>query len=427
MHLNYRTKSRDGGSISKLTNRTGFILLLFALFQVTAQSLFAQASPLKPGESETGKLAALSLAGVRRLLNDLKDDVISPGEAMAALVRGVDFRLTPEIAESLRQLGATEAILKVIATVEPKEEVMPKGALSLSCSPAECQIRIEGGPTGVTSDGRLLMQDLTLGDVIVDFEKAGYFSAHKTVRIAPGAPIGVSATLEMTPETQLVMGTRLFDLCLRAIGSGRDLKDLVSVSGGGAISLYKAGTPTDWDFEVSLGPPALVEMRILRDSSGLLYQCAGETCGQKRKTYVPLLSSKQVSRTEGEELGAYLKLFARYNFTAVLKALAGSSVRFSALTANETSLQEQHLDAQGDDFAYHVTLGPDLLPVLVEYESKERSGSGTKISYDAYSKLGNAQYPKHTTIRLPGTDSLGLQVRLESLKAGSPITESRKN
>jgi len=91
-------------------------------------------------------------------------------------------------------------------------------------------------------------------------------------------------------------------------------------------------------------------------------------------------------------------------------------VRFTSLTADSNSKKDQRLRAEAQDSIYEIVIGNDLLPSLVEYESKGGLGSGLKVSYADYIKVNDFRYPKRTTIRLPDVTQQGIEIRLDQVK-----------
>ncbi len=425
--------SRNGWTTARSTRRCatrlGRLILAGALCWA-AQYGRAQTSSQQPGEQPASQPAVLTLSDVRDLVGEIKNGIVDEKEVLGLLVvRGVDFRLTAEIADSLRELGATDTLLNAIDRVGPKEQPKRTGSLSLICAPAECQVVIEGPEingksTPSTVKGRALITDLPPERVTITFSKEGYSSVQKSVQVLEGAATEASVTLEMTPATREANGKKLLALVLHALGAEKDVKGLQNVTGAGSATVYTAGEPAVWDFDVTIGPPPLVEMKLSKGGSDLIYQCNGERCAERRKSKIHLHSGKKLPEPVAAELESELQVVVRYHFAAFLGALTAAGIRISTPVDAGTPGQEQHLNAEGHDFVYHITVGPDLLPKMVEYESMGGLGSGLRVFYGSYSKLGDAQYPKRTTIRLSDKEQRGIEIRLDSLQAGSKLQPS---
>ena len=126
-----------------------------------------------------------------------------------------------------------------------------------------------------------------------------------------------------------------------------------------------------------------------------------------------------------EALEPNLRAFAENHLEPILQDLLLPDVKLSALTAEPESDHDQDLHAELHDRSYNLTLGPDLLPALVEYESKGGLGSGRKISFGDYSSVtgvekanngGTFRYPKRTMVRIPDADQHGLEVKLDKVE-----------
>jgi len=352
------------------------------------------------------------------LVKAYKDLLFNEDEVKKKLSRSLDFQADEETLERLRQAGATDAIIEVVKKFAIPEKPKPVATLSVLCAPAECTIEINGQDAGSTTDGRLVKPGLGPGELTVNFKKTGYLTVQKVVHldVAAGAP--VSVTLEPTSDTLAENGKKLHDEMLAALGAPADLKKLRSLTAGGSITSYAGGKPSEWDFDVAMGPPRLIEMKVTGSSGELVYRCSGEKCEPKKKGFP--LGRKQLLPGVAKELEDNLRGLSHYDFVSVLEALNSPHVRFTARTAEANSRTDQHLRADGDDFACDLTMSPDGLPTLVEYASKAGLGSGITISYGDYVKVGDYRYPKHTTIRTPDA-TRGLEVRLDHIDLGSNL------
>ena len=166
-------------------------------------------------------------------------------------------------------------------------------------------------------------------------------------------------------------------------------------------------------------------MRAESSAGNLIYQCNGQKCNQRKKGQFPLRGSKGVQPAVAVKLETNLRAFAQYHLGPVLQSLLSPSVRLTAPTADEKPLADQHLRAELSDSVYNLTLGPDLLPSAVEYESKAGLGSGLRILFGDYGKItgneepaksGVPRYPRHTIIRLPDGEKHGIEVKLDKVE-----------
>jgi hypothetical protein len=398
------------------------VLLSWGAMQGGAQSPPAHKAPgPEAPDAQRTKVPTLSLADVEELVKAYKDLLFNEDEVRQKLSRSLGFEADKETLERLRQDGATDAIIEVVKKFAIPEKPKPTSTLSVLCAPAECSVEINDQAAGSTTDGRLVKPGLEPGEITVNFKKHGYLTVQKVVRLDVASGVPVSVTLEPTRDTLAENGKKLHDEMLAALGASTDLKKLRSVTAGGSVTSYAKGKPSEWDFDVAMGPPRLLEMKVTGSSGELIYRCSGEKCEPKKKGFP--LGRKQLLPAVAEELENNLRGLSHFDFVSVLEGLNSPHVRFTARTAEANSRADQHLRADGDDFACDLTIGPDGLPTLVEYASKAGLGSGVTISYGDYVKVGDYRYPKHTTIRIPDAAS-GLEVRLDHIDLGSNLHAS---
>jgi hypothetical protein len=404
--LNFRRKSRKGKNFLK-NIRVALVLSVAAL--VWWATL--------PAWSQKAKTGPLSLSEVRELVGALKDKILSQQEVLAKLARGVDFEASAENLETLRNVGATPAIIEQIKSIAPQAPHLAD-TVRLRCEPAECTIKFNGQPIGNTHEGHLVKKSVPFGEITIDFEKEGYLTQQKIVQINAEVIPLIGVVLEPTASTRGENGKKLSTLMLRALGAQAGLKAFSNLTGAGAITSYSGGKQTDWDFDVATGPPALIEMKVMGTAGVLAFECNGERCAEKRKGRP---RGKPLVGPLADELQTNLRAFSRYNLASLLQTISSPSVRFASPTADAEAKKDQRLRAEAQDFVYEIAIGSDLLPSLVEYESKGGLGSGLRISYGDYIKVGDFRYPKRTTIRLPDTTQHGIEVRLDQVKPGSDL------
>ena len=374
----------------------------------------------------------LTVADLEDMLRYLKARVTDEDSTLKDIQRlGVRFFADQTTLDQFRREGATEPILKLILQIAP---VRPKtGTLAVRCAPAECEIKLNDQSDVSTVDGRFVKADLPVGEVIVNFKKEGYFTAQKIVQVAVEPGPEVSVTLEPNYVTKAQNGKRLFALMLGALGADSEPKNFPPLTCSGSMTSYTGGKQSTWNFYLRIGSPSLIEMTATSSAGSLIYQCNGERCSEKKKGRVPLVSSKGIQPAAAEALEVNLRAFAQYHLGPILQRLLSRSMRPSALTAEAKPEAEQHFRAEFDDSVFNVTLGPDLLPKLLEYESKGGLGSGLKIIFGDYVSIAGAEktkdggvpsYPKHTTIRLPDAEQHGLEVRLDNVERWSTFRTS---
>jgi hypothetical protein len=297
----------------------------------------------------------------------------------------------------------------------------PTGTLSVRCDPAECDIKINGQPAARTDHGKLIKPGLTPGEITVDFEKEGYLPQQKTVNITVEAGPEVAVVLEPTEAAKAANGKRLFVAMLHALQIEDSVDKLRDFSGEGNIKCYGAAQ-RDWDFSVMANAPAQVEMQVKNSAGGMVYQCIGLKCDEKKQAFRIPFTGKKLRGPILDDLEVNLRAFAEHSLGPLLQTLREPSVQFSS--ANFAESGERRLRAETSDGIYDIVLGADLLPSAASYENKAGLGSGLKMLFADYTDLSGGHYPRRTTIRLPDPAQHGVEVNLD--KIGLPPPPPKK-
>jgi hypothetical protein len=230
----------------------------------------------------------------------------------------------------------------------------------------------------------------------------------------------IAVVLEPNEATRAANGKALFGAMMKALGSEDPLK-LRDITVSGSATSYSDGKQTDWDFDAQLGPPSLMEARLSASSGALVFQCSGEKCSERKKRGGLLTKGlKALPDAISENLQTNLRAFARYNLGTLLEEVKASR-SLSAPSAYGPGIGEQHLRGEVRDLIYDVTLDADLLPSAVTIDNKAGLGSGIKLAFGGYMKIGALQYPKRTTIRLPDSSQHGIEIRLDKATPGGNL------
>jgi hypothetical protein len=404
------------------------LLLASGIPANSGQDAHAQAERERPatGTNRSAKSGPLNLDEAKDLVSAIKSGGIEFEKRVIGIIqgRGVSFFDEATNLSALRDSGATEEVIAVIKKIAPPRPITT-GALAVRCAPAECEIKVNGKLIGTTTDGQLMLVALAAGDVTVDFAKEGYEPQHKAAKVTAGKMSEASATLEPTSVTKAENGKRLLSLMLNALGMDSGAKDFPPMTGSGSITSYADGKQSDWNFDLGVGSSTLIEMRAGSSAGNVNYLCSGQRCSERKKGHFPLLGSKSVQPAVAVTLETNLRAFAQYHLGPVLQSLVAPSVRLEATTASDKPEADQHLRAELSDSVYSLTLGPDLLPTVVEYESKMGLGSGLRILFGDYGNITGDEkpksgsvlrYPRHTTIRLPDGEKHGIEVKLDKVE-----------
>jgi hypothetical protein len=409
---------------------TSVLLLTSGLPIRSQQESRAQTArnPAAVENNRDARIGSLSLTEAEEVVSAIKSGGVEEFESQVIEIikgRGVSFFADDSTLSALRGKGATDAIIELIRRIAPARP-KPNGTLKVRCAPAVCNIKINDRTYPTDRDGLYAAPDLPPGQVTVAFEKEGYDTVTRTVPVTVEPGPEVSVELQLSSDTKAKRGKELLVLMLGALGMDSGAKDFPPLTGSGSIASYVAGKQSDWNFNLAIGSPSsLIQMIADSPAGNLIYQCSGQRCGEVKKGHFPLRGTKAVQPVVAEGLETNLRAFNQYHLVPFLQALRSSSARLSALTAEAKTEADQHLQAEFSDSVYNVTLGPDLLPTGVEYESKGGLGSGRKILFGDYETItggdklkdgGVFRYPKRTTIRLSDAEQHGVEVKLDKVE-----------
>ena len=125
----------------------------------------------------------------------LKGSVSSKRVGELAQQRGIDFQITPEAENELRQVGANDELLATLRSLAPKT-----ATLMIRSSPGGAHVYVDDEPVGTTSaEGRLKLSTLTSGQHRVRLSLDGYRDGVKDVALAAGAALEFNLSLEPIP------------------------------------------------------------------------------------------------------------------------------------------------------------------------------------------------------------------------------------
>jgi hypothetical protein len=164
-----------------------------ALVVLSAGCGLALSAILSPSAVAQQKRAPFSEAEV---IEALRGDI--PPKHLEALVRqyGVAFELTPQVEAGLRQVGATDALLKAVRESFRAPPPPPQGALLIKSTPGGAQVYVNDKPMGVTgANGELCVRPLSPGEYKVKVTLAGYQDYAQTVSVEAGQPLIVTTIL----------------------------------------------------------------------------------------------------------------------------------------------------------------------------------------------------------------------------------------
>lgn len=375
----------------------------------------------KPGH---GKKTDSFLTGdpftLDQVLMLLKQDAIPMRRRKEAIEnRGIAFALSSDALSKIQSAGAPEEILDVIKSkskpaavaVPTVPKVVPKGSLSLSCAPAECQISLNGTSLGPTAGGTLQATGLTPGNWVVDFSKEGFLGNQSTVMVESAKSTTLSITLEPDRSAREAFGTHLFKKMIAAIGGEDGIKTLGSVQAVGSTTLWgRDGKSVRWTL--------LMRNRADR---GLFQAKSGKLLHEVMFAGSEFKASKNLKGDEALELPTDFGLIRDYQLPALMARLQSASYKLVADHADPVAGEEFVLFAETGTEKISIGLDANLRPERVKITTAAGLGSAM-ITYADYVQNGNTFYPKTMQIR-PDGQAQGIEVRFDTVELNPNLKE----
>jgi len=334
--------------------------------------------------------------------------------------RGIAFPLSPEALSKLQSAGASGEILDLIknkatkpvtVAVATAPKVLPKGSLTLSCAPAECQVSLNGTSIGPTAGGALQAAGLTPGNWVVDFSKEGFLGNQSTVTVEAAKSTILAVTLERDRAAREAFGTQLFKKMIAAIGGEEGLKTLGSVQAVGSTTLWgHDGKSVRWTL--------LMRNRADR---GLFQAKSGKLLHEVMFAGSEFKASKNLKGDEALELPTDFGLIRDYQLPALLARLQNSGYRLLADHADPTAGEEFVLFAETGTEKISIGLDANLRPERVKITTAAGLGSAM-ITYADYVQNGNTFYPKTMQIK-PDSQPQGIEVRFDTVELNPNLKE----
>jgi hypothetical protein len=377
-------------------------------------------APPKPDVVPDGP--PMVLDAVVKMLERVKAGTMAEARVIAFInKRGLDFIATPGNLAMLKDAGASAELADLVTSLKPPPVVVPvappkpvTGVLQFSCAPAECTIRLDGGPDRATKNGKLTIDGLAYRQYTVDFRKEGFTPRSERINVAGETQPEIKVALEVLPETRAEWGRELYKATLQAIGGKAGLAELKTMSGSGAASSWDTGgAQSEWNIKSTFSGQNYSYVLNSVSSGSFTLSCQGETCGQKGR-------AKKMSVPEAAALNTNLVQYNRFHLVAMLERISNENHRLLSGAPPTPGGPEQHLIVDSRDETYDIALDGTFLPVSVSYRSKDGLAS-VKVTYAQYATFekSGSKYPRHTSVALPGEKQHGIQVRYEGLTASS--------
>jgi hypothetical protein len=427
MQKNFRIKSRPLSiwktRLSSICILTVALALLIPFAGGQTQTATPQTKKTAPAKKKADNIPdgpPMTLAALVSMLKGVKQGILDQPRVLAFInKRNIDFDATPENLSTLMNAGANPEILDKVSALRPPPPPEPPppppkpvtGTLKFRCAPAECMIRLDGGPDKITQNGRLSIEDLVYRQYTIDFRKEGYLPKSERITVsAPTAP-EISVTLDVNPETRLKWGQLLYTSMVRAIGGANGLAEFKSIAAtGGASSWNEKGSQTEWTIKTSISADGNLYELSNPTSGNYAISCQDETCNPPKGKQ----KGKRASGTEADALNTNLRQYNRFRLITLIQRVKTANHTLTAAAAPVTG-EPNHLLVSSPEETFDITLDAASLPVAVTYRSADGLASA-KISYAEYQAFGTAaKYPRLTSIALPGDKQHGIRVKYDSV------------
>jgi hypothetical protein len=349
----------------------------------------------------------------------LKQDAIPLRRREEAIEsRGVAFDLSGETLTKLQAAGASEYILDIIKT-KAKPAAAPaapkppaKGMLSLTCAPAECQVRLNGTVIGPTAGGKLEVAGLTPGSWVVDMSKEGFVSHQSTVVVEPAKSATIAATLDLDRAAREAFGKQLFQKMIAALGGDAGLKTLGSVQASGSATLWgHDGTSVRWTL-----------LMRNRTDRALFQAKAGRILHEVMFDGSEFKASKNLAGDDALQLPTDFGMIRDNQLPALMARLQGPNYKLVANHPDPVAGEDYSIVAESGTDKISIGLDANLRPQRVRIATDAGIGSAL-ITYSDYIQNGNAFYPKTMLIK-PDAQQQGIEVRFDKVELNPNLKDT---
>ncbi len=336
--------------------------------------------------------------------------------------RGVAFTATREALEKLRKNAVSEALLRVISRLAPAVETDAKpkappqaGPLIIECSPAECEVLINGVSHGSTQGGSKRITGLPAGRAFLDFKKDGYEGQQAAVTLEPGSTAQRRVSLFPTVGTREKFGAELFSRLVESLGGESALQAVRSLSATGtAIVSDPDGPRTTWALVARLLLPNLGFWDVRSGSVNWWVSWKGRQSrggGSRKLKGSPLIASFETT----------LRDWLALQPATVVENIRARNLRLLANAAVATGPEGIDLRAEGSDGTYILTVGQDMMLARAVYETNSTPAARIEAIFSDYRPAGPTRYPMYW--KVAGSSSQSIEIRINGIEANARLRE----
>ncbi|MCC6394285.1 MAG: hypothetical protein IT167_27055 [Bryobacterales bacterium] len=390
---------KEGGLLFRLTGRLSILLCCLASSGAAYQSAAAS-----PGSH-------ITLEGILRVLHHFGKEAI-PQEMVIKEVEMHGLALRPTSADlaKLVTAGASPRLLEAIRNARtPAPAVVKKkeGLLLVTCEPVDCEVRINGKPSGSTRAGALSPIALDEGTVSVAAMREDYTTARaeQTAVIRADAETTVAFRFQPSRPALERTGNALFERMLAALGGRDRFRSAAPIHALGALQIHNGDAfPVLWKLEVWRSEEQ-TKYRVER--SGKKYEVIRTAAGYKWK--------KKPKGQDTPALEEALRLLEAGQLSKTLGrvALGGATAQSSKLQYADG--EEVTLRVSGGAGPLALKLDSALRPKEIQQESTGLNAA-LRFLYAGYEGEGAQCRPRRLQVIEPGADAKGIEVRFDQLE-----------
>jgi hypothetical protein len=337
--------------------------------------------------------------------------------------RTVCSRPTASELSKIRSAGGSEKLIDALEAASPApllaapappcpqpEAVTPKqGRLTVTCSPVDCNVFVNGTSIGTTTN-KVLSQTVPEGPAAISVTATNYESGRQQeiveIKNSQSKLIDFKLTASRTALEET--GAKLFTQMIEALGGEAGLKASTLVRGKGAFTSYRDGKPTEWQIVALIKLPDKARF-ILGDFKG------GRQSYEIVRAEGEMELVKTAKSAAPDDLNLSLHQLQEYQLSETLKRLQSPSFRITATELSPSHGEDVVLAAQGGSERYLISLDADHRPREIVLESGGLD-KGLKVLYSDYAQAGPAFYPKRMQVQRPGSASNGVEAKFDTVE-----------
>ncbi|MCC6366600.1 MAG: hypothetical protein IT165_24035 [Bryobacterales bacterium] len=398
---------KEGGLLFRLTGWLSILLCCLASGGAAYQSVSAT-----PG-------VHITVEGILRVLHHFGKEAI-PQEMVIKEVEMHGLALRPTSADiaNLVTAGASPRLLDAIRNARvPAPVVVRKkeGRLLITCEPVDCDVRVNGKPSGSTRAGALSPITLDEGTVSVAAMREDYTAdpAEQTAAIQADAETRVAFRFQPSPAALERTGTAFFERMLTALGGRDRFRALIPIHGRGTLQIHHGDAF-----------PVLWKLEVWRSEEWTKYKL--ERSGKKCEIIRTAAGYQWKKKPKAQDMPAIeeaLRLLeaGQLNRTLGRAVLSGAKVLSSRLQY-----------APGEDVTLRIPAGPLALKLDSAFRPKEiqQEPAGLhaelRFLYAGYEGEGEQCRPQRLQVIEPGEEAKGIEVRFDQLEEDKPGNQKRK-